>query len=322
MGRYKKSHKTLQSCESILRDEYDRGTLSEELLSRLQAKGMVLRSSERWDFVVEQRPASPPPLPQPMTEDEPVLEDVLAEPPVNEEAVDLRTPETSSTTEEGAEVPLVEEATEAPLPKGGAQASLTEHTASRGETYRVEANMMENTRMEMSSTAIEGEGEWLREGYGICVGCGDTYIVRCGGEESPWAKGSDKPQEKDGKFLIECGDCEGQEEQRPKAKKAAGFGEFGSAFQEAEWDIRMRATFARIRISPALFEGATRSAIPDTIRHREVPFVTVHGGVAFLEMGEVLRSLPKGADVGIIRLDRFRKGHQTGLIGHGIGGLI
>ncbi|KAK3045821.1 hypothetical protein LTR09_012640 [Extremus antarcticus] len=207
MNKYKKPLRKLQAWESTLQDEYNRGTLPEELSPKLQAQGMVFAAlpepSEPWELVIETRPMSallPPPSP------------VEEESPAEDSCVDqgMETPQASTMAEEAVEVPV--EKGSWPNPEG----QKAQKDAAENFEVVVAGGGSESERQE--------ELEWTREGYGICIGCADMYILRCNGEESPWAEGSDRPEEKDGKLLIECGDCQSQGEARRLAKKKGGFG--------------------------------------------------------------------------------------------------
>lgn len=61
--------------------------------------------------------------------------------------------------------------------------------------------------------------------------------------------------------------------------------------------------FSQIRQSPTILDGATRAVVADVVRGGEVRFVTVQGGTVLLDMLELIQSLPKGADVGMIRVN-------------------
>lgn len=121
---------------------------------------------------------------------------------------------------------------------------------------------------------------------------------------------------------MECGDCQSQGTVRRTSKKKGGFGGFGSTYEDGGGEKGRRELFGQIGLNPKVLEGASRADIADVVRGREVSFVTVRGGVAFVEMEELLRRLPKGAEVGKIRVDLYHGGQRRGLIGRGIGGLI
>lgn len=302
MSKFKKPRMKLQAWEEILREAYGRGALSKELTVKLQARGMDLTTPseppEAWEVVVE--PTRMPSLPLPP----PVAEEAIAEDTrMDQKTADPDTPPASSTVEEGVERAQEEDL----LPDGDDQ--------------KAQEKARETVEVEVAGREGEGQGghEWGREGYGICIGCADMYILRCDGEESPWARGSDQPEERDGKFLMECGDCESQGGGRRTVKRKGGFGGFGGSYEDVGGESGRREVFGQIGLSPRVLEGAERAVIANVVRGREVPFVTVRGGVAFVEMGEVLRRLPKGAEVGKIEVDLYGLGQREGLIGRGIG---
>lgn len=179
MNKYKKSHRTLQAWESILEDEYNRGMLPKELYVKLQAQGMnfpaSLERSQTWDVVVDKRPEPPITVPQPKAEEVP------AEPYVDEETVALETPQASSTTEEPVEV----------LSKGASSLDGEHSNAQQDVRGRHDVGGVGK------GSESKEEEAWEREGYGICIGCADMYILRCNGDQSPWAEGSDRPEEED-----------------------------------------------------------------------------------------------------------------------------
>lgn len=305
MAKFKAPHKTLQAWESILKVAHERGTLPKDLSSKLRARGLSLPTPPEplpnWEVVVEPNMVPPPPTP-PLIVDETPAEDSC----VDQETIDPGLSEASPYVEEEVESP----ADDAPLP---------DH-----KDQKVYEDVVQEDGVEVAGRAIEEQEEryWEREGYGTCIGCADIFILRCNGDRSPWVEGSDKPEEKDGKFWIECGDCQRREGRPKKMQRTGGFGGFGSAFDDVDAKVGHHASFRQIGLNPKTILRSDGAIIADVMRKREVPFVTLQGGTAFLDIMELLQNLPKGAEVGRILTDRYWQGYRTELVSRSIGGLM
>lgn len=109
--------------------------------------------SQTWGTVIESRPASPFPLPPP------VVEEAWAEDScVDQKTVDLETPQASPTVEGVVEIPAEEDS----LPDRGDQ---------KAQKSAVDEDGMQVTGEESEE---QKEQDFEREGYGICMDCGDV----------------------------------------------------------------------------------------------------------------------------------------------------
>lgn len=100
--------------------------------------------------------------------------DITEEAPVEEtcadrETVHLDTPGASPTMEDAEKDSMVEVET----PDRG-----------RAETVEALAKTVKGEVVEKGKARVE-KPKWGWEGYGVCIGCAEIYIVRCDGQESP-----------------------------------------------------------------------------------------------------------------------------------------
>jgi hypothetical protein len=163
-------------------------------------------------------------------------------------------------------------------------------------------------------------GEKAGFGFTWCVRCARVDVALYGSKTLPReVRGGGLSGLDNGIAPILCGCSKG----KGGSGDGSDRGKYTYGNHGRSGDVDFGFSFEKLKLSPAIFEGSEVARAARAIVSSDVAFVTVNGGVAFKDIGEIVKGLTKEDRMMSVDMKGFREGKREGLLlPYLVGGLI